>query len=290
MKLGNKGRSLIVHMGPHKTGTTALQSFFCKNRTWLESQGLYYPTAGCVYGGHHNLAWEILTDARYVLKQGGWAQLCQELDGRPGKESVLLSSEDFSVVSVAQIGQMFQLFADWDITLLFVYRPLTEMIESLYAQQVKDGTTCLSMGAFAADRIAFDQRTQLDRYFSLLIDLFAARVKVLAYKPDIVPCVVSALGLPAITVMKQAQINQRMPRDHLRQLLALRRRHCDLNWVAYYCQYVEPLLTAGIESSALDMAPEEDFALPAELAEVIAAQDERNVHFCMNHDQLEFIR
>jgi len=35
-------KTIFFHIGTHKTGTTALQSFFVQNRTYLKTKGFHY--------------------------------------------------------------------------------------------------------------------------------------------------------------------------------------------------------------------------------------------------------
>ncbi|MGB1141424.1 MAG: hypothetical protein ACPG1A_11030, partial [Halioglobus sp.] len=49
--------TLYVHVGTHKTGTSALQLFLSRNRRQLAQHGLSYPTLGCTpEGAHHYIA------------------------------------------------------------------------------------------------------------------------------------------------------------------------------------------------------------------------------------------
>ena len=49
-------RICYIHIGPHKTGTTAIQSFLQGNRAELLRHGYFVPESGNVNGGHHPLA------------------------------------------------------------------------------------------------------------------------------------------------------------------------------------------------------------------------------------------
>jgi|688.fasta_scaffold02440_21 hypothetical protein len=46
---------LVLHIGPHKTGTTAIQAFCERNRKPLAKAGFWYPTAGIVTAQHLQL-------------------------------------------------------------------------------------------------------------------------------------------------------------------------------------------------------------------------------------------
>lgn len=54
---GENNSTLYVHVGTHKTGTSALQLFLSRNRRYLADHGLCYPTLGCTpEGAHHYIA------------------------------------------------------------------------------------------------------------------------------------------------------------------------------------------------------------------------------------------
>ncbi len=58
-------RTCILHIGTHKTGSTALQLFLNENREALESTGLHLLRAGRegeMNWGNHHLAWELLSN------------------------------------------------------------------------------------------------------------------------------------------------------------------------------------------------------------------------------------
>lgn len=53
-------KPLILHVGMHKTGTTAIQASLAANRAWLQSEGVEYPEAPALLRGprtaHHGVA------------------------------------------------------------------------------------------------------------------------------------------------------------------------------------------------------------------------------------------
>lgn len=281
-------RRIILHLGPHKTGTTALQSFFSENRGLLQAHGLYYPVAGCVYGGHHNLAWEILVDARFVRSCGGWTQLLEELNRLPLGGPVMLSSEDFSLIPIARLSQFFYALAGMDITVVWIYRPLGDFLESLHAEEVKNGMTLLSLEQFVTEKIAFDQRVHLDKYFSLLTGAFGVRVAVLPYRQDVVTDVAAYLDLPPMAEGRHYRENARIAKGDLRRLLAHRRRHGHLDWYSYFHQYAAPRLRGTVPLEG-EMAPEEDFILPEHLIRMLAAQDQRNIAFFLSQERIDYL-
>lgn len=89
-----------MHLGPSKTGTSAIQGFF---RDQGASSILYPKTGRWPDGSHHNLPFAFDGKTQY----GGidippWEQLCQELDKEISsyKNNILISSEISSLAFV----------------------------------------------------------------------------------------------------------------------------------------------------------------------------------------------
>ncbi|MFM8329186.1 MAG: hypothetical protein ACKN80_02965, partial [Actinomycetales bacterium] len=93
-------KKLIIHVGFHKSGTTALQESFHLNRKELEKHGVSYPEFG--HKAHHRLAWSL------SQKPWGWAKRGGELEStklwekaaafieKDKAQTVIISSEFFS--------------------------------------------------------------------------------------------------------------------------------------------------------------------------------------------------
>jgi hypothetical protein len=89
-------RTLFVHVGTHKTGTTSIQNFLRYHSTRLKECGVFVPKAGTLNptSGHHNIAWEIRKDPRYNARIDGIAELVEELKAS-NESTAVISSEDF---------------------------------------------------------------------------------------------------------------------------------------------------------------------------------------------------
>lgn len=85
-------RTLHVHIGAHKTGTTAIQRFLVESADALAAQGVAVPAGGIgPEWGHHQIAWEMF----------GWAEpgpLDEVLKEISGAEQAVISSEDFGLL------------------------------------------------------------------------------------------------------------------------------------------------------------------------------------------------
>ncbi len=88
----NTKKTLYLHIGMGKTGTTALQVFFSGNRKAMEEQGVAYPSLGEIEGAHHLLSPHVprfLKNTWNFQSVDDWAPELATTDA----DSILLSSE-----------------------------------------------------------------------------------------------------------------------------------------------------------------------------------------------------
>lgn len=141
---------LILHIGLHKTGTTALQNhcFACSDD--LAQLGLIYPRLTSAahpagVAGHHGLTLNLARHFPQYLPEGGalaaWAQIVANHGASP--RHVLISSEEFSRgrrgfrVDMAQLGQIARAFGQ--ITVACVLRDQVSFLQSVYLEATKGG-------------------------------------------------------------------------------------------------------------------------------------------------------
>ncbi len=137
---------LLIHCGLHKTGTTALQDFLFANVEVLAGLGISYPRAGvpAAYGltGHHNLAWLLGRDRRYMSDVGDVEALFKEIEGFTGR-TVLLSSEDFenSLLHPVRWTGLAARAASLGFSVRFVVytRNVADHLESVFVQKLRSG-------------------------------------------------------------------------------------------------------------------------------------------------------
>jgi hypothetical protein len=140
---------LYLHIGTHKTGTTALQRFMEHFREKIDRElGLYYPKTGCIWSGHHQFAWSVGVkkegyDSELVLNK-----LVSDLkDELATSNTVLLSSEDFEWLSKVQAQQLKDRLQEifQQIKIVLYIRRQDSYVEAMYNQQVRDYTPRLSV-------------------------------------------------------------------------------------------------------------------------------------------------
>ncbi len=123
--------TLILHVGPHKTGTTALQQALVRGEDRLARLGILYPQAGRSGPGHAGLAEACrLSDAAML------ATLARET---AGWRAVVLSSENFSMLSPEALGRLQELFPLAEVRIAYTLRRLPTLWPAHWAELVKHG-------------------------------------------------------------------------------------------------------------------------------------------------------
>ena len=191
-------RTLLLHVGTHKTGTKALQSMLVLNQQTLAAQGIVVPNAGRVHlspeyetPGHHDLAWELAAPPPHPLL----AEVIDELQSRSARTAVV-SSEEFGPLHhrIEAMSELRAAFADAGYrTVVALYlRPQARYAESIFQQHVRDHHD-LSFAALIDEVLDRGYRERDDRRFefqySRMLDSLAAafggeNIVVRPYLPD----------------------------------------------------------------------------------------------------------
>lgn len=137
-------KQLFIHVGFHKSGTTALQESLWAQRGELKEQGILYPDIG--RKAHHRLAWALTQKPWGWKNRGGektpagvWDKMARFVS-RSGSEKVVLSSEFFSELSIDNIQKIRGSIQGREVQVVFTLRPLAKLLGSSYQQYLKYGT------------------------------------------------------------------------------------------------------------------------------------------------------
>ncbi|MFU8882227.1 MAG: hypothetical protein ACNA7Q_07650 [Rhodobacterales bacterium] len=143
---------LVLHVGPHKTATTYMQTNFARLRPRLAQAGWIYPDAVGIQSGipeaHHDLAYRAETyfwpnrDNHHQLTR--LANLLQQ-----NGKNLLLSAEGFSMWSLPQYLRLADILGFHRIEVAYALRDPVALLHSYWAEEVKQGMT-----ASFPDRIA----------------------------------------------------------------------------------------------------------------------------------------
>jgi hypothetical protein len=149
-------RTCLVHIGTHKTGSTALQLYLANNRALLPAMGVYVPQCGVdpqVRVGHHALARALWTDQA----EAALGSLIDELRTADAPLAVL-SSEDFSPLATAP--ERLQLLANataragYAAKVLVYLRHQGPWAESMYGERLRQSTRPPRFGEFCDSVLA----------------------------------------------------------------------------------------------------------------------------------------
>jgi hypothetical protein len=137
-------KQLILHVGFHKSGTSALQESFAVQRAELQAAGVLYPSIG--RKAHHRIAWALTQRAWGWKKRGGevtpfkhFSKMASFIN-RSNSPKIVLSSEFFSELTTEQIQKIVSGIRGRDVKILFTLRPLAKLLSSSYQQYLKYGT------------------------------------------------------------------------------------------------------------------------------------------------------
>jgi hypothetical protein len=137
-------KELILHVGFHKSGTSALQETFAAQREQLQAAGVLYPSIG--RKAHHRIAWALTQKAWGWKKRGGevtsfkhFTRMARSIN-RSNSSKIVLSSEFFSELTTEKIQVIASAIKNREVKVLFTLRPLAKLLGSSYQQYLKYGT------------------------------------------------------------------------------------------------------------------------------------------------------
>ena len=135
-------KKVFIHVGFHKTGTTAIQESLHSHRDELNKLGLIYATKH--RKANHRQAWALSERYWGWKNRGGkktpaseWIKQVKSL--KSNKSNSILSSEFFSELNDAKLNRMASDLRDFQVEVIFTIRPLSKMLASSYQQYLKYG-------------------------------------------------------------------------------------------------------------------------------------------------------
>ena len=130
-------KTVFLHIGFGKTGTSAVQEFFFHNRMCFLRQGLCYPSVGLTPYAHHGLALFQQPEMPPGV-ENLYHGVIEEINASPASR-VLISSEGFCFLKPAYIAKVRALLAPYDVKIIFYVRNQTRLVESTYLEWQKAG-------------------------------------------------------------------------------------------------------------------------------------------------------
>ena len=197
-------KTIHIHIGAHKTGTTAVQLFFAGNRAMLAERGLLYPAACEYLRGHHRLAFALQQSRRQI--NGEVPDFGAEIEGLKAEfdaapcPAAFLSSEEFFALPPPRIGLLRQALSGYTVRIIAVLRRPDLLFESIFNQRTKMTTNrfCQPHTAFLDDPLALAGDLRFDRVLRNWSNAFG-RENLAVYRyeerPNIVDSILPELGL-----------------------------------------------------------------------------------------------
>lgn len=141
-------KTIYLHIGAHRTGSTSIQRFLAKAEDALAKQGIIYPETGrpdtdwSNQYGHHVLHWS-LVGKHGIDGDQVWSDLQKEIECREG-DRVVLSAEGFEwegEISKNQIQQQVDAYLNpYPLHIIVYLRPPLSFLRSVYRKRVAMGT------------------------------------------------------------------------------------------------------------------------------------------------------
>jgi hypothetical protein len=140
--MSNTKKTIYLHIGLPKTGTTAIQIGLSRQHKELEKRGYAYPFAGET--AHHNLAYELLAwESHFDPALCTFAKLQTYLEQTP-HQNIIVSSEDFSALSPDNLQQLATHLQDHQVKIVIYLRRQDQLIQSTWSEIVKTGAVMTS--------------------------------------------------------------------------------------------------------------------------------------------------
>ncbi|MBV0892855.1 hypothetical protein KTN05_13490 [Paracoccus sp. Z118] len=127
--------TVILHFGPHKTGTTYIQKTLLNNRSELMQAGVIYPDLFLEDPGHHALPRALGQDTATAVRD--LRKFMADLNGETRR--VIFSSENLSLLSHAEMVSLRDALAPQTILPIIYLRNRAQSIWSQYQEHVKFG-------------------------------------------------------------------------------------------------------------------------------------------------------
>jgi hypothetical protein len=135
-------KKVYLHVGFHKTGTTAIQESLFSHSDQLTNLGIDYATNN--RKANHRDAWALSERYWGWKKRGGkktsivqWEKRVKYLKSQ--KINSVMSSEFFSELDDTQLNRIAADLKDYDVEVIFTIRPLAKLLGSSYQQYLKYG-------------------------------------------------------------------------------------------------------------------------------------------------------
>jgi hypothetical protein len=214
---------LLLHIGPHKTGTTFIQEQLFAHSAQLNTRGINYVSSGISMGcGQHAIVEEFQKSGRSPIL----ARAVQEF-GHFSRN--IISSENFDRLNAEQVASLAKTLRSVDTTVVYVMRRSDDLLISSWQEDIKHGAEATWSECFFPhmarpyDSQLFNPSVVLDLYHKN----FPGKVKVLNFDTlaadgtDLVTALLQTVAVSPPFEVKQELVNASIPIPHVEVLRAL---------------------------------------------------------------------
>ena len=141
-RVSTSENAIVLHIGVHKTGSTALQTALARARPELRSNGVLYPGSDIA---HHSAAWAAtgfsigFGDEATTVRPRNWSRLVRQVGRHKGR--VMISSEFFGRMKLKAVRRVVDALGPDRVHVVFAVRPLADLLPSSWQQYLKTGFT-----------------------------------------------------------------------------------------------------------------------------------------------------
>jgi hypothetical protein len=134
--------SILLHIGPHKTGTTSLQAALRENSATLKAHGVEYLTQDTKPAANR-VARSLLRlpfIGKEVVPYAEWEQFAQEIN-QSDAPRIILSGEEFSFCGSKEIHELARTFGLDRLHVVITIRPIARILPSHWQLDLRAGAT-----------------------------------------------------------------------------------------------------------------------------------------------------
>lgn len=223
--------TLYIHIGAHKTGTTALQYRAKTGAAQLAKHGILYPDSNIYHHGHHRLAFAL--KGQVDPARGDVPDLATELKHlreavrQAGLPKALISSEGLMVLSKKRIAKLAKALNEFDLHVLAMVRRPDDYLLSHYNQLAKAAGNAftLSQHAFFSNSDHFPKELDFGRWIGNWARVVGRdAVTLLTYEAgDPTETVLSQIGVPGNVLPPAKHLNRSLSTWELSVMRAVKR-------------------------------------------------------------------